>query len=155
MVFAFFKFASQTHRQGPDVLTCTITHCNITTLLLHSSSVLQNGWSCYRLTCRASTDVRLLDLWICLPTETHPTLATSSTSSVFALESSARLPWSVMRTLRLSRFTTRATRCHAMPRLNARHHAAPTRAAQSLTSGTHRTDEYQMLRFPVSICTLD
>ena len=85
----------------------------------------------------------------------HPTSANSSTSSVRVLESSARLPWSVMSTSRSFQFTTRATRCHATPRHNSRHNAAPTRAAQSLASGTHRAHEYQMLRSLVSICTLD
>ena len=89
----------------------------ITQLLsvLCGSSLQQDGWSCNGLTYRASTDVRLLDHWICFLTEIHVISATSSTSSVFALESSARLPWSVMPSLRSFRFTTRATRCHATP----------------------------------------
>ena len=45
-----------------------------------------------------------------LPTETHPTTARSSTSSVSALRSSARLPWSVTCMSRSFRRTTRATR---------------------------------------------
>ena len=50
------------------------------------------------------------DLWMSHPTETNPTPARSSTSSVSALRSSARLPWSVTCTSCALRRTTRATR---------------------------------------------
>ena len=93
------------------------------------SSVRQDGWSCNGLTYRASTDVRLVDHWICFLTEIHPTSATSSTSSVFALESSGRLSWSVMSTLRSFRFTTRATRCHAVTRDTTPRRLAPCKAS--------------------------
>ena len=82
----------------------------------------------------------------------HPTSATSSTSFVFALDSSAHLPWSVMSALRAFRFTARATRYHAMPR-----HAMPRRLARRRASRQGRIAriEYHMLRSLVSICTLD
>ena len=72
---------------------------------------------------RAGTHVCLPGLWI--SPETHPTSATISTSSVSALGSSARLPWSVACTSRS---------------------VAPREPhAQGLTSRTHRARAYPML----------
>ena len=56
---------------------------------------------------RAASGARYLDL---PPTETNPTPARSSTSSVSALRSSTRLPWSVTCMSRSFRRTTRAKR---------------------------------------------
>ena len=75
--------------------------------------------------------------------EPYQAHASNTAPLTVSRERQGRVPRSA--TSRSSQFTVRPIRCHVIPCLSTRHQAAPTRAAQSLTSGTRRAHEYRML----------